>query len=103
MGGDLRRRRGLSHDGSARQRAWGVDAVRAAGGAGVNGANPTYVLGAGAGGSGGGSSTTTVGGNGGNGGAGAGGGGGGSAMDTFLAGSGGRGGDGRAVIISYER
>ena len=72
------------------------------GGAGVNGADPTYVLGAGAGGSGGGSSTTTVGGKGGNGGAGAGGGGGGAAMDTFLAGSGGRGGDGRAVIISYE-
>lgn len=73
------------------------------GGAGADGANPTYVLGAGAGGSGGGSSTTTVGGKGGNGGAGAGGGGGGSSMDTFLAGSGGRGGDGRAVIISYER
>ena len=72
------------------------------GGAGVNGADPSYVLGAGAGGGGGGSSTTTVGGKGGNGGAGAGGGGGGSAMDTFLAGSGGRGGDGRAVIISYE-
>ena len=73
------------------------------GGDGVNGADPTYVLGAGAGGSGGGASTTTVGGKGGNGGAGAGGGGGGAAMDTFLAGSGGRGGDGRAVIISYER
>ena len=72
------------------------------GGHGADGANPTYVLGAGAGGSGGGSSATTVGGNGGNGGAGAGGGGGGAAMDTFLAGSGGRGGDGRAVIISYE-
>ena len=72
------------------------------GGAGADGADPTYVLGAGAGGSGGGASTTTVGGKGGNGGAGAGGGGGGAAMDTFLAGSGGRGGDGRAVIISYE-